>query len=121
MRAWGADPDIGPTLIGGLSPAFRVVAADYEAHRLANPAPSTLTPDNVAADLLAIADAAGAERFAWYGYSWLALVGLQLALRTDRLRALVMGGFPPIDGPYAPMLAVTRAAHAMATAAAAGG
>jgi pimeloyl-ACP methyl ester carboxylesterase len=116
MRAWGADPDLGPTLIRGLSPAFRVVAADYEAHRLANPAPSTLTPENLAADLLAIADAAGAERFAWYGYSWLALSGLQLAVRTDRLWALVMGGFPPIDGPYAPMLAVTRAAHAMAVA-----
>jgi pimeloyl-ACP methyl ester carboxylesterase len=115
MRAWGADPDLGPTLVRGLSPAFRVIAADYEAHRMAHPA-STLTPANLAADLLAIADAAGAERFAWYGYSWLALAGLQLALRTDRLWALVMGGFPPIDGPYAPMLAVTRAAHAMAAA-----
>ncbi len=114
MRAWGADPDVGPTLIRGLAPAFRVIAADYEAHRLAHPAPATLTPENVAVDLLAIADAAGADRFAWYGYSWLALAGLQLALRTDRLWALVMGGYPPIDGPYGPMLAVTRAAHAMA-------
>jgi hypothetical protein len=43
----------------------------------------------------------------------LALSGLQLALRTDRLRALVMGGFPPLEGPYRSMLAVTRAAHAM--------
>jgi pimeloyl-ACP methyl ester carboxylesterase len=113
MRAWGADPDLGPTLIRGLSEAFRVVAADYEGHRMANPAPSTLTPENVTVDLLAIADAAGAKRFAWCGYSWLAMTGLQLALRTDRLWALVMGGFPPLDGPYAPMLAVTRAAHAM--------
>lgn len=118
MRAWGADPDVGPTLIRGLSGAFTVVAADYEACRMASPAPSTLTAENLAADLLAIADAAGAPRFAWYGYSWLALAGLQLALRTDRLWALAMGGFPPVDGPYAPMLAVTRAAH---TAAAAGG
>ena len=116
MRAWGGDPDVGPTLIRGLAPAFRVIAADYEGHRLAHPAPSTLTPANVAADLLAIADAAGADRFAWYGYSWLALVGLQLAVRTARLWALAMGGYPPIDGPYGPMLAVTRAAHAMAVA-----
>lgn len=121
MRAWGADPDLGPALIRGLSEAFRVVAADYEGHRLAHPAPATLTPANVAADLLAIADATGAERFAWYGYSWLALVGLQLALRTDRLWALAMGGFPPIDGPYGPMLAVTRAAHAMAVRGGGGG
>lgn len=111
MRQWGADPDLGPNLIAGLSPSFRVIAADYEGHRMAYPAPDTLTPENVAADLLAIADAASAESFAYYGYSWLALTGLQLAIRTDRLWALVMGGYPPIDGPYAAMLAVTRAAH----------
>jgi pimeloyl-ACP methyl ester carboxylesterase len=68
----------------------------------------------VAHDLLAIADAAGADRFAYYGYSWLALAGLQLAIRTDRLTALAMGGFPPLGGPYAAMLAVTRAAHRQA-------
>jgi pimeloyl-ACP methyl ester carboxylesterase len=70
-----------------------------------------LTASNVAADLLAIADAAGADRFTSYGYSWLALATLQLAIRTDRLTGLVMGGFPPLGGPYAAMLAVTRAAH----------
>jgi pimeloyl-ACP methyl ester carboxylesterase len=111
MRQWGADPDVGPNLISGLSVSFRVIAADYEGHRMTHPAPNTLTPDNIAADLLAIADAAGAESFAYYGYSWLALSGLQLAIRTDRLWALAMGGFPPIDGPYREMHAVTRAAH----------
>ena len=114
MRRWGADPDLGRILVSGLSDRYQVIAADYEGHRLANPAPGTLTPDNLAADLLAIADAAGAERFAYYGYSWLALAGLQLAVRTERLAALIMGGYPPIDGPYRSMLAVTRAAHAMA-------
>ena len=78
---------------------------------MSHPAADTLTPDNVVADLLAIADAAGADRFAYYGYSWLALSGLQLAIRSRRVSALIMGGFPPIDGPYAEMLAVTRAAH----------
>ena len=119
MRAWGGDPDVGPTLIDGLAPRFRVIAADYEGHRMANPAPDTLTPDALAADALAIADAAGAGTFAWYGYSWLALTGLQVALRTDRLWALAMGGYPPLDGPYAAMLDVTRAAHALSVAAAA--
>jgi glutaredoxin-related protein len=119
MRAWGGDPDVGPTLVDGLASRFRVVAADYEGHRMANPAPETLTPDALAADALAIADAAGAATFAWYGYSWLALTGLQVALRTDRLWALAMGGYPPRDGPYAGMLAVTRAAHALSAAAAA--
>lgn len=115
MRQWGADPDLGPNLVNGLSRSVRVIAADYEGHRMAHPAPETLTPENVAADLLAIADAAGADTFGYYGYSWLALAGLQLAIRTDRLWALIMGGYPPRGGPYQSMLAVTRAAHAMAS------
>jgi pimeloyl-ACP methyl ester carboxylesterase len=116
MRRWGADPALGHSLIDGLSDAFRVVAFDYEGHLLQVPKPDTLTPANVTRDLLAVADAAGADRFAYYGYSWLALAGLQLAIRTDRLRALVMGGFPPLGGPYAQMLKVTTATHEMAVA-----
>jgi hypothetical protein len=61
-----------------------------------------------------VADAAGAARFAWYGYSWLALAGLQLAIRTDRLTALAMG-WPPLGGPYAEMLRVTIATHDLAS------
>jgi pimeloyl-ACP methyl ester carboxylesterase len=116
MRRWGADPALGRSLVDGLSDAFRVVAFDYEGQVLQVPKPDTLTPANVAGDLLAVADAAGADRFAYYGYSWLALAGLQLAIRTDRLAALVMGGFPPLDGPYGQMLQVTTATHAMAMA-----
>ncbi|MEU1724225.1 alpha/beta hydrolase [Nonomuraea sp. NPDC005692] len=114
MRKWGADPALGRSLIDGLSDGFRVVAFDYEGHVLAHPKPDTLTPDNVAADMLSVADAVGADRFAYYGYSWLALSGLQLALRTDRLSALVMGGYPPLGGPYAEMLKVTEATYRMA-------
>ncbi len=62
-----------------------------------------------------MADAAGADRFAYYGYSWLAMIGLQLAIRTDRLSALIMGGFPPLNGPYEEMLLVTTAAYEMAS------
>lgn len=113
MRKWGVDPALGRNLIDGLSDAFRVVAFDYEGHVLATPKPDTLTPANIAADLLAIADAVDAPRFAYYGYSWLALSGLQLAIRTDRLSALVMGGYPPLDGPYAEMLSVTMATYEM--------
>lgn len=113
MRLWGVDPALGRSLIDGLADRFRVVAFDYEGHVIANPKPDTLTPDKVAEDLLAVADKAGAERFAYYGYSWLALCGLQLAIRTDRTIGLAMGGFPPLDGPYDEMLAVTEATHRM--------
>jgi pimeloyl-ACP methyl ester carboxylesterase len=116
LRRWGNDPALGRFLIDGLKNAFRVVAFDYEGHVLATPKPDTLVPDNLARDFLAIADSAGVARFAWYGYSWLAVGGLQLAIRTDRVAALVMGAWPPIDGPYAEMLRVTTATHDMASA-----
>jgi len=112
LRKWGVDPALGRTLIEGLGDAFTVVAFPYENHIMANTR-TDFTPDRIAADLLAVADAAGLGRFAYYGYSWLALNGLQLAMRTDRLTALVMGGYPPIGGPYPEMLQVTRAANAL--------
>src|SRR5687768_785984 len=79
MQKYGADPALGQALIRGLSDRFRVVAFDYEGNVMNVPKPQTLTPDTVAKDILAVADAAKAERFAYYGYSWLAMVGLQLA------------------------------------------
>jgi pimeloyl-ACP methyl ester carboxylesterase len=87
VRRWGADPALGRSLIDGLTDAFQVVAFDYEGRVLQVPKPDTLTPANLAGDLLAVADAAGTDRFAFYGYSWLALSGLQLAIRTERLTA----------------------------------
>ncbi|WP_246486655.1 alpha/beta fold hydrolase [Kribbella qitaiheensis] len=116
LRAWGGDPALGHSLIKGFSEHFRVVAFDYEAQLQTSPKPETLTPGNLAADFLAVADAAEVPTFAYYGYSWLGLAGLQLAIRTDRLTALVMGGFPPLDGPYAAMLQVTEATYELAGA-----
>ncbi len=115
MQKWGADPALGRSLIEGLRDIVTVVAFDYEGHVLATPKPDTLTPSNMSSDVLAVADAAGANAFAYYGYSWLAVAGLQMAIRTDRLTALVMGGFPPLDGPYTEMLDVTAATHRMAS------
>lgn len=115
MRRWGADPALGAKLIEGLEDLVTVVAFDYEGHLLVSPKPDTLTADNIAADFLAVADSVGADTFGYYGYSWLAAAGLQLAVRTERLIGLAMGGFPPLDGPYAEMRAVTAAAHAAAS------
>ena len=118
LRRWGTDPALGRNLIDGLADGFRVVAFDYEGHVLQEPKPDTLTPGNLVGDLLAVADAAGAGQFAYYGYSWLAMAGLQLAVRSDRLTALVMGAYPPLDGPYEPMLRVTTATYELAVASA---
>src|SRR3989442_4003962 len=115
MRQYGTDPALGQSLIKGLSDAFRVVVFNYEGQCLGTPKPETLTPANAVTDLLAVADAAGADRFAYYGYSWLAVIGLQLAIRTDRLSALIMGGFPPLGGPYVEILCITTAANEMAS------
>lgn len=117
MRKWGADPALGRNLIDGLAGVARVVAFDYEGHVLAQPMPETLTPANITSDFLAVADAAGAATFAYYGYSWLAMVGLQVALATDRCAGLAMGGYPPLDGPNDEMLRVTRIGYELATGA----
>jgi len=114
LMQWGVNPKLGEHLVEGLADRFFVVSFDYEGHLMDHPNPDGLTADQVAADLLQIADAVAVERFSYYGYSWLALTGLQLAIRTERLDALVMGGFPPYEGPYAEMLTVTEHAYRQA-------
>lgn len=68
-----------------------------------------LTAERVCCDLLAVADAAGFEKFVWWGFSWGGVIGLQLASRCDRVTALVCGGWPPLGGPYAELLRIARA------------
>ena len=92
-----------------LTERYRVLLVDYPSIGGSRDiAPEDLTADRVCADLLAVASAAGFERFAYWGYSWGAAVGLQLAARTDRLTALVLGGWPPLAAPYADILQATR-------------
>jgi pimeloyl-ACP methyl ester carboxylesterase len=92
-----------------LTDRYRVLRVDYPSiGRSSDIAPDELTADRVCADLLAVADAAGFERFAYWGYSWGAAVGLQLAARTNRLTALVLGGWPPMGAPYKSLLEATR-------------
>jgi pimeloyl-ACP methyl ester carboxylesterase len=92
-----------------LTDRYRVLRVDYPSiggsHDIA---PDALTADRVCADLLAVASAAGFDQFVYWGYSWGAAVGLQLAARTDRLSALVLGGWPPLDAPYADILQATQ-------------
>lgn len=92
-----------------LTDRYRVLRVDYPSIGGSRDiAPEALTADRVCADLLTVASAAGFDRFAYWGYSWGAAVGLQLAARTDRLSALVLGGWPPLVAPYDGILQATR-------------
>ena len=107
---FGAEP--APMLTGyldRLSDRYRVLLVDYPSIGASRDiAPQDLTADRVCADLLGAASAAGFDRFAYWGYSWSGAVGLQLAARTDRLTALVIGGWPPLEGPYEQIHAAAR-------------
>jgi pimeloyl-ACP methyl ester carboxylesterase len=92
-----------------LTDHYRVLRVDYPSIGGSRDiAPEALTADRVCADLLAVASAAGFDQFVYWGYSWGAAVGLQLAARTDRLSALVLGGWPPLQAPYADILRATQ-------------
>jgi hypothetical protein len=93
----------GPEIKGyidSLGGDYRLIFSPYPGESMADPKLYTLTAAAVVQDYLQIADAANAAEFAYIGYSWGATIGLQLAMRTDRLKALIVGGFPMINGPY---------------------
>ena len=116
--------DLPPYTVGGAGPVviafdrgqghydqlmtrYRVVVMDYPPAVIRDSTSpkviESFTPDRVCADVLAVADRVGADRFAYYGFSWGGVVGLQLATRTDRLSALVCAGWPPLGAPYKDM------------------
>ena len=93
-----------------LAKSYRVVVLlDYPPRDDSQAFVESFTADHVTAYILYVADAVKADRFAWFGFSWGAVVGLQLAIRTQRLAALACGGWPPLGGQYAETLAVTEA------------
>ena len=114
MASFGAifGSELEPVLDGYLSrltDRYRVLCVDYPSIGGSRDiAPEALTADRVCADLLGVASAAGFESFAYWGYSWGAAVGLQLAARTQRITALVLGGWPPLGAPYDAILQATR-------------
>ena len=112
----------GPTLLAfdrapagyfeALASTYRVVVMDYPPEGRSQAFIDSFTADRVCADILAVADSVDADRFGWYGFSWGAGVGLQLAARTNRLTTLACGGWPPLGGQYRETLAVTEAGAA---------
>jgi pimeloyl-ACP methyl ester carboxylesterase len=108
---FGAGPaDVLPGFLDRLTDTYQVLVADYpNVGRSAETDPAHLTVDRVCADMLEVADAAAFDRFAWWGSTFGAIVGLQLAARSDRVAALVCGGWPPVGGQFDDMLRIVRA------------
>ena len=91
---------------------FRLVLHDHRGHGRSD-RPAAVAAHRIeeyVADASALADAAGLERYAFIGYSFGGAVGLRLAARDERMRALVAlgsvyehpGAEPDVDSPYAP-------------------
>jgi pimeloyl-ACP methyl ester carboxylesterase len=89
-----------------LTDRYRVLVLDYP--ETTSLAANDFTAHRVCEEILGIAEQAGFDRFAWWGFSWGGLIGLQLACRTQRLTALICGGWPPLGGPYDAMLRAMR-------------
>ena len=96
---------------------FFVVVADYPRGigRTPDPHGVSFNPTILAQDYADIADALGLQQFAYVGYSFGAAVGIQLACRTDRISALLIGGFPPLDAPYTALRRMSEAAAELPT------
>lgn len=99
-------------------PGLRLVLYDHRG-RGASDRPRTLAAHRIeeyVADLVALADELGADRYAFVGYSWGAAVGLRAAARDPRLCCLVSIGYvfdPPSEEPM-PWTYHVDPAHGMA-------
>lgn len=94
------------TWIERLRHDFFLVVADYPRGlgRTGHPQGLTYTPDIAAQEYGCIADAAGVDQFGWVGYSFGGAMGVQIACRTERVTALAVGGFPPLNAPFQLMI-----------------
>lgn len=103
------DGDDVQAWIDGLAQDFFVIVADYPRGfgRTGSPLGMRFTPDLAADEYARIADAAGVGSFGWVGYSYGGAIGIQVACRTDRVSALVVGGFPPLNAPFRELVEVT--------------
>jgi len=95
--------------VGPLTGRFTVIIASPRGFA----ASGRLAPDgdyritDLAGDLAAVMEAAGFERFSVFGYSFTGAFAPWLAHLTDRVDAVVSGGFP-IAGDYSPLYPEVR-------------
>jgi pimeloyl-ACP methyl ester carboxylesterase len=79
-----------------LAPNFTVISVDLRGNGESDKPTKTeaYALDRLMEDLLAVADAAGAQRFHVWGYAYGGIVGRYLAARSDRVRSLAYIGVP---------------------------
>lgn len=107
----GRGTDINRELVETLTATYQVLHVDYPrgTGRSTGPLPEDLKPETVAKDYVAVADAAGIDRFVAMGYSWGAGFGIHVASRTRRCAGLAIGGWPVLGAPYKEILQTSRA------------
>jgi pimeloyl-ACP methyl ester carboxylesterase len=96
--------------IEALQREFFLIIADYPRGigATGNPQRQSYNAAMAAAEYELIADAADIDRFAWVGYSFGGAIGVQVACRTNRISALAIGGFPPLNAPFARVAELAR-------------
>lgn len=74
--------------------SFTVITPDLRGHGESPcpPEPERFRLDRLVEDVLAVADAEGAERFRLWGFSFGATIGMRMAVRTNRVKRAVLGG-----------------------------
>ncbi|HXH07656.1 MAG TPA: 3-oxoadipate enol-lactonase [Vicinamibacterales bacterium] len=90
-HALGQDHGMWAAQVADLAPHFRVLRYDIRGHGASAATPGEYSVDRLGHDILALADALDAGRFAFCGLSLGGMIGLWLAARApERLTALVL-------------------------------
>ena len=106
LGSTNSSTDVSRQLLESLTEKYQVLHVDYPrgTGQSTGPLPGDIDPETVAEDYVAVADAAGIDRFVAMGYSWGAGFGIHVASRTKRCAGLAIGGWPVLGAPYAQIL-----------------
>ena len=106
LGSTSSSTEVSRQLLETLAEKYQVLHVDYPrgTGQSTGPLSGDINPGTVAEDYVAVADAAGIDRFVAMGYSWGAGFGIHVASRTKRCAGLAIGGWPVLGAPYAEIL-----------------